>query len=66
MYYIPAGFLASQTPQFVELASKFGVNYKAVTLSAMGANFFWVTIGNLLGGILFTAIPVYLIRRREN
>jgi formate/nitrite transporter len=66
MYYIPAGYFAAQTPQFVELAAKADVNYGAVTLTAMCTNFFWVTIGNIIGGILFTAIPVYYIRRKSN
>jgi formate/nitrite transporter len=65
MYYIPAGYMAANAAPFAELAAKANVNANAITLSAMASNFFFVTIGNLLGGILFTAIPIYFIRRKN-
>ncbi|MEG1003426.1 formate/nitrite transporter family protein [Clostridium sp.] len=41
------------------------VPYGAVTLSGILYNLFFVTLGNIVGGVLFVAVPYYLISKNR-
>lgn len=56
MYYIPAGLLAANVPEYARLAQEAGVNLSALTLAGCCANLIPVTIGNILGGCGFGAL----------
>ena len=57
MYYIPAGLLAKNFPEYLQLASENGIDISNLTWT----NFFLknllpVTIGNIIGGCMFAAL----------
>jgi len=55
MYYIPAGLLAAQNPELLELAQLGGLAGK-LNLTYTAANILSVTLGNIAGGGLFVAV----------
>lgn len=70
MYYIPAGIFAKASSTYASLAME---SYGCTTLqldSLNWANFVVknlipVTIGNILGGMVFVGLPLYLIHRQK-
>ena len=64
MYYIPAGILAKSNPQFVVEAAKLGVTPEKLELLNWGTfitkNLIPVTMGNIVGGVLFVGIVYWL------
>lgn len=70
MYYIPAGIFAASNETYVNLAmAEYG--YTAVQLEALNwvsfltKNLIPVTLGNIVGGMLFVGLPLYLIHARK-
>lgn len=70
MYYIPAGIFALNNEAYAEKAiAEYG--YTAEQLSAVNwSNFFLksavpVTIGNMLGGMVFLGLPLYFIYEKK-
>ncbi len=53
MYYIPAGLMA--LPEYGEKAAAMNVATDALTVAHAARNLLFVTIGNLVGGVVFTA-----------
>lgn len=63
--FITAGFehsIANMTLLTIGLLSPFG---EAVSLGGYAYNILLVTLGNMVGGILFMAIPYYIISRKK-
>lgn len=69
MFYIPAGILASLTPAYVAKAEEaYGITAEQIaTLTPLHslANFIPVTLGNMLGGMIFVGLPLYLIYKKN-
>ena len=69
MYYIPAGLLAKETDKYYEAAVAAGMTPDQ--LDSMNIKGFFidnlipVTLGNIVGGMLFIALPLYLIHRKD-
>lgn len=69
MYYIPAGMIAKLNPTYVDVAiNELGVS--ADKINALGVagfvnNLIWVTIGNILGGMVFIGFMYYMIHIRK-
>lgn len=66
MYYITAGLLALQNPEYAELAANTYGYSQAYQESLNVVNFLVknlvpVTIGNILGGVFFVGAPVYYL-----
>lgn len=65
MYYIPAGLVASMNPDYVAKAEElYGITseqLKSLSLTGLVHNFIPVTIGNILGGMIFVGCLVYYI-----
>ena len=66
MYYITAGLLAKSNSEYVRLAME-TYGYSQNTLDSLNVTNFLVTnlvpvtIGNILGGVLFLAVPMYCL-----
>ena len=66
MYYIPAGIFAAADPAYVQ-AAETAYGYGAAQLELLNwGNFFVtnllpVTLGNIVGGMFFVGLPLYLI-----
>jgi len=69
MFYIPAGMMAKANPAYVEKAIEaYGLTMEQIDgLTAVGslANFIPVTIGNIIGGMIFVGLPMYLIHKKK-
>ena len=69
MFYIPAGMMAKANPAYVEKAIEaYGLTMEQIDgLTAVGslANFTPVTIGNIIGGMIFVGLPMYLIHKKK-
>ena len=70
MYYIPAGIIAAMDPAFAQKAMEL-YGYTAEDLAMLNPvnmivnNLIPVTIGNIIGGMLFVAVPyVYLYNKK--
>ena len=70
MYYIPAGILATTNDMYRETAmSAYG--YTEAQLSSLNIQSFVtaslvpVTIGNIIGGMLFVSVPLYVLHRKS-
>lgn len=66
MYYIPAGIIAAQNPEFAAMATEYGIAVEKLNFS----NFFInnllpVTIGNAIGGALLVSGIYYLLYLRH-
>ena len=68
MYYVPAGIFAASNNAYVK-AAETAYGYTAARLEALTwesfllNNLLPVTLGNLVGGMLFVGIPLYVIHR---
>lgn len=68
MFYLPTGLMAAKNPQYASRAME-ALGITAEQLNGLDAwailrNLLFVTIGNLIGGMLFVAVPYYLINRK--
>jgi len=66
MYYIPAGFLASMSSEYVKIS---GVNAEVLSKFTLGGvlhNFFPVAIGNLLGGLVIGGVYYFTYKSNES
>lgn len=65
MFYIPAGMLASLNPDYVAKAKDvYGLTtdqLNSLSLAGFFTNQIPVTIGNILGGMVFIGLPCYLV-----
>jgi len=60
MYYIPAGLFALTNPSYAQAAAAAGVNTSALTLGGfLLNNLLPVTIGNIIGGVLYALLIGY-------
>ena len=66
MYYIPAGIIANSNPQYQEKSMEL-YGYSANQLSQLNIqnflirNLLPVTLGNIVGGMVFVGLPLYLL-----
>ncbi len=69
MFYIPAGMLAATNETYVQKAMEvYGLTEDAISslsLSGFFQNQIPVTIGNILGGMVFVALPCYLVHSKK-
>lgn len=69
MFYIPAGMMAKANPVYVEKAMEaYGLTMEQIEgLTAVNslANFIPVTIGNIIGGMIFVGLPMYMIHKKK-
>ncbi|MDD6645514.1 MAG: formate/nitrite transporter family protein [Oscillospiraceae bacterium] len=68
MFYIPMGILSATNPQYTQMANNlYGVTLQQSNnlLSLNGIDsIIYVTLGNIVGGMLFVGIPFYLAHRK--
>ena len=70
MYYIPAGIFAASNDAYAQAAMD-AYGYTAAQLEALNwgnmlvANLIPVTLGNIVGGMLFVGLPLYLLHRAK-
>ena len=70
MYYIPAGIFAA-TNDACRQAAEAAYGYSALQLESLNwsnfliANLLPVTLGNIVGGMVFVGLPLYLIHRSK-
>lgn len=69
MFYIPAGILAAMNPDYVLKAQEaYGITQGQIegmnVLNSLN-NFIPVTIGNIIGGMLFVGVLLYLAYRKQ-
>ncbi len=70
MFYIPAGIITTCNEKYLMKAQElYGITAEQilehVNLGGFGYNLLWVTIGNIIGGMFFVAIPLYLVHESE-
>lgn len=70
MYYIPAGIIASSNADYVAKAEElYGITADQiaanVSITGFITNLIPVTVGNILGGMIFVALPLYAIHRSK-
>ena len=66
MYYIAAGLLAVQNPQYLQLAQQAGVDLSALTVgNFLLGNLLPVTLGNVLGGVGLAALLRYAHLKKD-
>lgn len=70
MYYIPAGIFAAKNAAYAEAAvTAYGYTEAQLAALSWGSfltkNLVPVTLGNIVGGMLFVGIPLYLIHSRK-
>lgn len=70
MYYIVVGILASMNAKYVTVAEElYGLTAAQIDATVNVGGFFMnqipVTIGNILGGMVFVAIPLYVIHKSK-
>lgn len=70
MYYIPAGMIALTNETYKQAAiDTYGFSVKQLnSLDLQGfliSNLIPVTIGNIIGGMVFVALPLYLLHKRD-
>lgn len=71
MYYITAGLLCKMNPDYLKVAKEsFGLTQSQLDSlnikSFLLGNLLPVTIGNIIGGIIFVAIPLYYVNVRKS
>ena len=70
MYYIPAGIFAASNDSYVQAAME-AYGYTAQQLEALNwgnmilSNLIPVTLGNIVGGMVFVGLPLYLIHAEK-
>lgn len=69
MYYIPAGLMAKQSSTYYDAAVATGLTLEQLNSMTIRSflinNMLPVTLGNIVGGMIFVALPLYLINRKE-
>jgi formate/nitrite transporter len=70
MYYIPSGILASMNDTYVSKAEElYGITKEQIlthlNIGGYISNLIPVTIGNILGGMVFVALPLYIIHNKD-
>ncbi len=69
MFYIPAGMLAAQNPEYVAKAQEaYGLTAEQIgNLTVLNSlnNFIPVTLGNILGGMVFVGLPCFWIYKKN-
>lgn len=70
MFYIPAGIIASMNEHYVARVEElYGITADQIaadlTVTGFVSNLLPVTIGNILGGMVFIALPLYAIHRSK-
>lgn len=69
MFYIPIGMMAASHPDYVTKAKQLygipAIQCKELISIAGTKNFLFVTIGNILGGMLFVGVVFYAIHKRK-
>lgn len=69
MYYIPAGLLAKETDKYYDAAVSAGLTPDQIdSMSLKGFfvdNLIPVTLGSIVGGMIFIALPLYLIHKKD-
>lgn len=70
MFYIPAGIFAAGNPDYVEKATElYGISEKLIAkqVGIMGflENMIPVTLGNVIGGMIFVALPLYFVNKKR-
>lgn len=70
MFYIPAGIFASMNGNYVARAEElYGITADQIAanlnISGFVSNLIPVTVGNMLGGMVFIALPLYAIHRSK-
>lgn len=67
MFYIPMGMMAATNPAYVTKAGElYGISSQQCNLllsAASAKNFFFVTFGNMIGGMLFVGAVFYAIHK---
>ncbi len=71
MYYLSAGFAAAHNAAYVQKASElYRISAEAAGMinisNIIVNNLIPVTIGNILGGMLFISLPLYLLQGKKN
>ncbi len=68
MFYIPTGILAAFNPDYVRIAQEiYGITseqLEKLTFTGSLHNFIPVTFGNILGGMIFVSIPLFIIYKK--
>lgn len=70
MFYIPAGIFAAMSDNYVAQAEElYGLSVQQISshvnVAGFLANVIPVTIGNILGGMVFVALPLYVIHKQK-
>ncbi len=69
MYYIPAGLMAKMNPAYVTAAIDSGMTAEQIDSMNLSGffvnNLIPVTLGNIVGGMFFIALPLYLIHKNN-
>jgi formate/nitrite transporter FocA (FNT family) len=69
MYYIPAGIMAKYNSTYYDAAISAGMHKEQVDYITVGHmflnNLLPVTLGNIVGGMIIVAVPLYLVNRKE-
>lgn len=70
MFYIPAGIIAATNDTYVAKAEElYGITAvqisASVNVGGFISNLIPVTIGNILGGMVFVALPLYVIHKKK-
>jgi len=66
MFYIPAGIIAATNDTYVAKAEElYGITAAQISASVNVGNLIPVTIGNILGGMVFVALPLYVIHKKK-
>lgn len=70
MFYIPVGIIATNNAHYVEKAEElYGITAaqidQSLNIGGFIANQIPVTIGNMLGGMVFVALPLYAIHKSK-
>ena len=68
MYYIPAGMLAGSNPLYANKAQElYGITAEQISGinpgSFFAGNLLPVTLGNMVGGMLFISLPLYMLHK---
>lgn len=68
MFYIPMGILSATNPQYAQMANDLygitlGQSNNLLSLNGIDS-IIYVTLGNIVGGMLFVGIPFYLAHRK--
>lgn len=71
MFYIPAGILASMNDGYVAKAEElYGITAQqiqaSVNIGGFISNQIPVTVGNIIGGMIFVALPLYFIHKKSS